>query len=327
VAPAGLLFTQEGRPPPIEGRREALCVLALLNTPLFRFGLNKLCGQHKSAGYLNIFPYRELAVAGLSVAVEAVVNSANELRAHDETQSIFDCRVVCNTLTLHAQAARLSDSLQNYTSDAARLEQQCEACARASYRASKQDADMLDSFASVQPNIELPLDDLLDASQTLWFVAHSLMSIAVGAVVGRWDIRYAYNAELRPECRNPFEQLPACPPAMLQGQDGSPARETPTDYPLQIDWDGMIVDDAEHQEDIVRQVRAVLDVIWKGVAEAIEAEACETLGVSNLRDYFRKPGAGGFWDDHVKRYSKSRRKAPIYWLLQSSKKNYALWLY
>jgi len=29
----------------------------------------------------------------------------------------------------------------------------------------------------------------------------------------------------------------------------------------------------------------------------------------------------------VSRYSKSRRKAPIYWLLQSSKKNYALWLY
>jgi hypothetical protein len=29
----------------------------------------------------------------------------------------------------------------------------------------------------------------------------------------------------------------------------------------------------------------------------------------------------------VKQYSKSRRKAPIYWLLQSSKKNYALWIY
>ena len=49
--------------------------------------------------------------------------------------------------------------------------------------------------------------------------------------------------------------------------------------------------------------------------------------MTDLRDYFRKPGAGGFWDDHVKRYSKSRRKAPIYWLLQSSKKNYALWIY
>jgi hypothetical protein len=46
-----------------------------------------------------------------------------------------------------------------------------------------------------------------------------------------------------------------------------------------------------------------------------------------LRDYFRKPGKGGFWIDHVSRYSKSRRKAPIYWLLQSSKRNYAIWLY
>ena len=68
-------------------------------------------------------------------------------------------------------------------------------------------------------------------------------------------------------------------------------------------------------------------MIWKDRAEAIEKEACEILGVKELRDYFRKPGKGGFWDDHVSRYSKSRRKAPIYWLLQSSKKNYALWLY
>jgi hypothetical protein len=46
-----------------------------------------------------------------------------------------------------------------------------------------------------------------------------------------------------------------------------------------------------------------------------------------LCDYFRKPAKGGFWDDHLKRYSKSRRKAPIYWLLQSSSKNFAIWLY
>jgi hypothetical protein len=30
---------------------------------------------------------------------------------------------------------------------------------------------------------------------------------------------------------------------------------------------------------------------------------------------------------HVKRYSKSRRKAPIYWLLQSERRNYGIWLY
>jgi hypothetical protein len=31
--------------------------------------------------------------------------------------------------------------------------------------------------------------------------------------------------------------------------------------------------------------------------------------------------------DHVRRYSKSRRKAPIYWMLRSSKGSYAIWLY
>ena len=31
--------------------------------------------------------------------------------------------------------------------------------------------------------------------------------------------------------------------------------------------------------------------------------------------------------NHVHMYSKSHRKAPIYWLLQSSHKNYGIWLY
>ncbi len=98
-------------------------------------------------------------------------------------------------------------------------------------------------------------------------------------------------------------------------------------HSLTVDLDGILVDDADHPDDIVRRLRDVLDVIWKDRADAIEKEACEILGVTDLRDYFRKPGAGGFWDDHVKRYSKSRRKAPIYWLLKSSKKNYAVWIY
>ena len=80
-------------------------------------------------------------------------------------------------------------------------------------------------------------------------------------------------------------------------------------------------------DDIVRRVHEVFSVIWRERADAIEQEACAILGVRELRDYFRKPAADGFWVDHIARYSKSRRKAPIYWLLQSGRKNYALWLY
>jgi hypothetical protein len=114
---------------------------------------------------------------------------------------------------------------------------------------------------------------------------------------------------------------------MLRDQNDLPLNETPNGYPVRVSWDGLLVDDPDSQDDIVLRVRDVLEVIWQDRAEAIEKEACDILGVKELRDYFRKPGKGGFWDDHISRYSKSRRKAPIYWLLQSSKKNYAIWLY
>ncbi|MGA7496045.1 MAG: hypothetical protein WBX00_04880 [Isosphaeraceae bacterium] len=155
----------------------------------------------------------------------------------------------------------------------------------------------------------------------------ALLSYMMGCVVGRWDVRFATGERPTPELPDPFDPLPVCSPGMLQGDDGLPLRHSPEGYCLRIDWDGILVDAPDHPDDIIRRVRDVLELIWKDRADAIEKEACEILGVAELRDYFRKPGPGGFWDDHVKRYSKSRRKAPICWLLQSSKKNYALWIY
>lgn len=155
----------------------------------------------------------------------------------------------------------------------------------------------------------------------------ALVSYAVGAVFGRWDLRYATDERTPPELPDPFAPLPVCSPGMLQGPDGLPLASLPDGYPLRIDADGLIVDDPDNSDDILRRVREVLELIWKDRADAIEREACDLLGVKELRDYLRKPGKGGFWDDHISRYSKSRRKAPIYWLLQSSRKNYALWLY
>ena len=76
------------------------------------------------------------------------------------------------------------------------------------------------------------------------------------------------------------------------------------------------MDDEDHPEDIVARVREALAVIWGDRADAIEQEACEILGVPTLRDYFRQPA--GFFADHLKRYRKSRRQAPIYWPLSTA---------
>ncbi|MEW6218784.1 MAG: hypothetical protein AB1634_04520 [Thermodesulfobacteriota bacterium] len=87
----------------------------------------------------------------------------------------------------------------------------------------------------------------------------------------------------------------------------------------------MLADDEHHPEDIVARVREVLEVVWKDRADGIEHEACDLLDVKTLREWFRRPS--GFFADHLKRYSKSRRQAPIYWPLSTAKGSYTLWLY
>ncbi len=164
------------------------------------------------------------------------------------------------------------------------------------------------------------------SSSTEW------LSYSFGIAFGRWDIRYATGEQAAPELPDPFAPLPVCPPGQLQNAQGLPARpeDVPAAYPVRIPWDGILVDDPNHPLDVERRVREVIEIIWSGqeggpTAEAIEHEACEILGVKSLRDYFRKPA--GFFADHLKRYSKSRRQAPIYWPLSTASGSYTLWIY
>jgi hypothetical protein len=183
---------------------------------------------------------------------------------------------------------------------------------------------------------------------------HSMVSYALGCAFGRWDVRYATGEKAAPELPDPFAPLPVCPPGQLQNAQGLPLEEADSqmlkaeEYPIEIPWDGILVDDPNHPLDIERRVREVSEIIWPGssrreeaqtspvsvarnqslttsaaTAESIELEVCETLGVKSLREYFRK----GFFADHLKRYSKSRRQAPIYWPLSTASGNYTVWLY
>jgi hypothetical protein len=158
-------------------------------------------------------------------------------------------------------------------------------------------------------------------------VARHRVSFCFGCLFGRWDIRLVNGQMQLSDLDSPFAPLPACSPSMLQGTDGMPLLAAPSSYPIGVNWDGIVADDALQGNDVVACLRQLIEAVWAGRAEAVEKETCEALNVDNIRDYLRKPGKGGFWDDHISRYSKSRRKAPIYWLLQSSKKNYAIWLY
>jgi hypothetical protein len=165
-------------------------------------------------------------------------------------------------------------------------------------------------------------------------LARRAISYAVGCGFGRWDVRFATGARRLPDLGDPFDPLPVCPPGALTGPDGLPAAEAPADYPMRITWDGILLDDpgaegkSPHPDDVVRRVREVLELLWGEQATAIEREACSLLGLranQDLREYFRNPRR--FYAEHMDRYTKSGRKAPIYWLLQSEQRSYGLWLY
>jgi hypothetical protein len=158
-------------------------------------------------------------------------------------------------------------------------------------------------------------------------IVNIVLSFCVGCLFGRWDLRYATGERKIPELPNPFAPLPACSPGMLQGDNGLPLIESPPEYPLNIQWNGILVEDSGHADDIVMRIRDVFHIIYNEKAESVEAEACSILGIANLGEYFKRSAAKGFFDDHIKKYSKSRRKAPIYWKLSSSKGNYSIWLY
>ncbi len=181
-----------------------------------------------------------------------------------------------------------------------------------------------------------------------------LLMWCVGAAFSRWDVRFAIDQSLLPELQGPFDPLPVCAPGALVSPDGLPAKpdcivseawlrarpnliSLPEDfqgvttiqdeeYPLPVAWSGILIDESSHSWDIVTAVRRVLQLIWGDQATDIENEACRILEYDSLRDWFRDPNKG-FYNFHIKRYSKSRRKAPIYWLLQSAKRNYSLFLF
>ncbi len=150
----------------------------------------------------------------------------------------------------------------------------------------------------------------------------SLLSWCLGVAFGRFDVRLATGERSLPPEPEPFDPLPVCSPGMLSGDDGLPLSQPPAGYPLAFPADGLLVDDPGHPQDLSSAVRSVFEVVFDD-PDARWKEAAELLGCSELRSWF----ACEFFGPHIKRYSKSRRKAPIYWQFATPSGSYSVWLY
>lgn len=129
--------------------------------------------------------------------------------------------------------------------------------------------------------------------------ADALLSWAIGVAFGRFDIRLATGERVAPPEPEPFDPLPAKSPGMLPDGDAPFHAHT-----------GILVDDPGHSHDLVRIAERVLERVDMPVP-------------AELRRWLQKD----FFPFHLQRYSKSRRKAPIYWPLSTASGSYTLWLY
>ena len=127
----------------------------------------------------------------------------------------------------------------------------------------------------------------------------SLLSWCTGVAFGRFDWRLATGEREAPPEPEPFDPLPAKSPGMLPDGDSSFHQHT-----------GILVDDPGHPHDIARLVDSVLERI-------------DVPAPSDVRRWLRRD----FFKEHISQYSKSRRKAPIYWPLSTSSGSYTLWVY
>jgi hypothetical protein len=129
----------------------------------------------------------------------------------------------------------------------------------------------------------------------------ALLSWSVGVAFARFDIRLATGERAVPPEPDPFDPLPAKSPGMLPDGD---APFMPTS--------GVFVDDPGHADDLAARVTAVYERV--GEAPPVPDELRRTL-------------AKDFFPAHIRMYSKSRRKAPIYWQLATPSASYSVWLY
>ena len=137
-------------------------------------------------------------------------------------------------------------------------------------------------------------------------LAAQVVSYAVGGAFNRWDPSEADKGAVDRFVHSPFEELPQIQPTASESKSGT----------------SILVDDKGHACSIVAGVERSIRVAWPANDGNCEQELASALG-ADLERYLRKD----FFVTHLARYTKSRRKAPIYWPMATSSGSYTLWLY
>ncbi|TXG84473.1 MAG: hypothetical protein E6R14_05060, partial [Thermomicrobiales bacterium] len=332
----GCIFADKG--PAIfvekEDYRQLLALLALCNSTPFRalVALQMAFGSFE-VGVIQRTPVPRLDARETSTLGELAQQSWSLMRALDTR--VENSHAFVMPALLQTDAGRLAGRAEAWALKAGEIDAEFDALARGIddrayvlYGISNEERKRIEQgFGGSGDSAEESEEDDENADEeaaeidTAPMVA-SLLSWSLGVACGRFDVRLATGERATPPEPGPFDSLPVCSPGMLTDDDGLPLAMPPAGYPLTFPTDGVLVDDPGHPRDLVRAVRSVFDTVFDD-ANGCWHEAAELLGTPDLRTWF----TSDFFELHIKRYSKSRRKAPIYWQLATTSGSYSVWIY
>lgn len=318
-------FNAEGLTIPNISRGNSFACLSLVNSILSQYNINLYTAQHKQAGNMNLLPMPDYA--SKQTEIENVCNSIIEIKRHffslDETNLEYHGLIA--QLNISSTIEATLDNLQSaITADYNRYQELVE-----------QNDDLWMNLAKIDRNSDFrktlneyknrrPYEELLSidgaSSQNIIdkkVMAQEIMMELVGMAFGRWDTAYAKGQKAVPEFGDVFDALPFMPVVSLD--------EVPAGYAVNIPEDGILSNQTEGAICLSSRVRDVMHNLWAERADDLEYELCKLIGCKNLQAYFESPT--GFFEYHFKRYTKSRRKAPIYWPLSSEDGSLTYWVY
>ena len=325
VLKKGFFFTVEGQTIPNLLRNNSFVVLSYVNSILSQYTINLYTGQHKPSGYMNLLPMPDYATrqSDIERIVNAIIDIKRKWFSLDETNLEYHGLIAQMELKGGIEAG-LDKMQEQLTADYTRYEELV-----------KENDDLWMDLADIDRGCEFrqtlndykarrPYEELLSidgaSNQNLIdkkTMAQEIVMELVGMAFGRWNTAYAKGEQAIPEFGDVFDALPFMP-VVSQGEATCPAQ-------LDVPTDGILTNNSDSSLCLASHVREVMHYLWADRADDMEYELCQLIGCKSLQAYLASPT--GFFDYHFKRYTKSRRKAPIYWLLASEDGTVDYWVY
>ena len=316
-------LTGEGQGIAFLTRPNAVIILSYINSIVSQYTVNLYTAQHKICGNVNLLPMPDYdsCQTDIDKITNAIIVIKRNWFSLDETN-----------LEYHGLIAQM-DISQSIDKAILKMQEQINEDNIRYQELVRENDDLWMDLAGIEPDSDFrktlndykqrrPYEELLSidgASNTNVIdkkvMAQEIVMELVGMAFGRWDADYAAGKKTIPEFGDVFDALPFMPVVSRDSDEAS----------FSIPEDGILSMNAESPLSLTTHVRDVMRYIWDERADDIEYELCQMIGYKNLQNYLESPT--GFFDYHFKRYTKSRRKAPIYWPLSSEDGSLTYWVY